>query len=50
MQRLEFERREYFVIVSEFRPDGTPHPHAGKTGVITRLLDPSEEERENTLT
>jgi hypothetical protein len=35
-------------MVSEFRPDGTPHPHAGKTGVITRLLDPSEEERENT--
>jgi len=46
MQRLKLSVGN-LVMVSEFRPDGTPHPHAGKTGVITRLLLPDEEEREN---
>jgi len=46
MQRLKLSIGN-LVIVSEFRPDGQPHPHAGKTGVITRLLLPDEEEREN---
>ncbi|MGO8810825.1 MAG: DUF5317 family protein [Candidatus Sulfotelmatobacter sp.] len=27
----------YHVTVGPFAPNGTPHPHAGKTGVITRI-------------
>jgi hypothetical protein len=46
MQRLKLSVGN-LVMVSEFRPDGQPHPHAGKTGVIVRLLDPNDEEREN---
>jgi len=34
------------VMVSDFRPDGRPHPFAGKTGVVTRLLQPDDEERD----
>lgn len=26
------------VKVGDIRPDGKPHPHAGKTGTITRLI------------
>jgi hypothetical protein len=33
-------------MVSDFRPDGRPHPFAGKTGVVTRLLQPDDEERD----
>jgi len=45
MQRLKLSVGN-LVMVSEFRPDGRPHPFAGKTGVVTRLLQPDDEERE----
>ena len=45
MQRLKVSIGSR-VIVSDLRPNGQPHPYAGKTGVIIRLLDPNDKERE----
>lgn len=45
MQRLNLSPGSR-VIVSDLRPNGQPHPYAGKTGVIIRLLEPNDEERE----